>query len=220
MTSFASRFFDLAELPPRDAYKLMIGSVVPRPIAWVTTVDLEGHINAAPFSFFNCLSSEPPLLAIGIGTRGDVAQTLKDTARNIHLTHQFTVNIVGNDLVEAMNITAAPFAAGVEELYQAGLETIPGSKVVSPRIAAAPAALECERFTTLEVGAGQNIVLGRILAIHVHEDAVDERFHIDPRRLDAVGRMGGAGYATTRDYFELDRLDVEAAIAGKNQERR
>lgn len=220
MTSVSSRFFDLADLSPRDAYKLMIGSVVPRPIAWVTTVDLEGRINAAPFSFFNCLSSEPPLLAIGIGTRGDAAQTLKDTARNIHLTHQFTVNIVGNDLAEAMNVTAAPFAAGIEELRQAGLDTVPGSKVVSPRIAAAPAALECERYTTLEVGAGQNIVLGRILAIHVREDAVNERFYIDPRRLDAIGRMGGSGYATTRDYFELDRLDVEAVSAGARPERR
>lgn len=214
------RTFDLDQLSTQEGYKLLVGTIVPRPIAWVTTVDQEGRVNAAPFSFFNCLSSNPPLVAIGIGTRGDPALTQKDTTRNIRLTGEFTVNIVSHGLAEAMNICGTAFEAGVEELNEAGLHVAPGLKVKTPRIAEAPAALECRRHTVIQVGPGNEIVLGLVLAVHVQEGIVDERLHVDPAKLDAVGRMGGAGYATTRDYFELDRLTPEEHAAGKVARRR
>ena len=200
--------FDFAALAPRDRYKLMIGAIVPRPIAWVTTVDTAGIINAAPFSFFNCLSADPAIVAIGVEFRPTGAQ--KDTGRNIRDTQAFTVNIVSNALVEAMNVTAVPFEGGTDELAEAGLTARAGVKVPSPWIGEAPVAFECRHHTTLAIGRSREIILGEIVYAHFHRDIVDPaNFHVDAAGLDAVGRMGGQGYATTRDYFDLPTLSVE-----------
>ncbi len=200
--------FDLARLAPRDVYRLLIGTVVPRPIAFVTTLNADGRINAAPYSFFNALSHDPPLIVLGVETRPD--RSPKDTAANIRQAEEFTVNIVDEALAERMNVCAVPFEPGVDELAEAGLTPVPGTQVKSPRIAESPASLECRRFVTLEVGAGRHIVLGRVVHMHFRDGVVDpERLRVDPDRLRAVGRMGGGGFYTrTRDRFEIPRMSV------------
>jgi flavin reductase (DIM6/NTAB) family NADH-FMN oxidoreductase RutF len=194
--------FDFAALSPRERYKLLIGSVVPRPIALVTSIDLEGRINAAPFSFFNCLSADPAILALGVENHADMS--FKDTGRNVRLTGEFTVHIVDDALAEAMNVCAVAFAPDIDELREAGLTAVPGTTVSCPRIAEAVAAFECRRYLTLEVGRSREIILGEVQAAFFRPGLVDERLHVDATGLDAIGRMGGHGYARTRDLFDLE----------------
>lgn len=196
--------FDFAELTARDRYKLLIGSVVPRPIAWVTTVDEEGRPNAAPFSFFNCLSSDPAILALGVENYADMR--FKDTGHNIRVTEEFTVNIVGFDNLDAMNVTAVPFDAGVNEIEMAGLTMIPGEFVSCPQIAEAPVRFECKRHVTLNIGKSREIILGEVLAMHARPGLVNDRFHVDPAALDALGRMGGHGYCRSNQTFDLPAM--------------
>lgn len=199
--------FDFAALTPRDRYKILIGTVIPRPIALVTTVDRTGRANAAPFSFFNCLSADPAILALGVEFRSDGSS--KDTGRNIRDTGAFTVHIVSDAIMDAMNVCAVPFAPEIDELAEAGLATAPGTSVPSPRILAAPAALECRLHSFLDIGSSREIILGEVLHVHIHADAVDPvRLHVDHRGMDAIGRMGGHGYARTRDYFDLPTMSV------------
>lgn len=193
--------FDFRSLGPRERYKLLIGTVVPRPIAWITTVDPNGRVNAAPFSFFNVLTADPPILAVGIENHADMR--MKDTAENIRLTEQFTVNIVDMKTVEAMDNTAIAFPPEVNEVEAAGLATRPGVSVISPWIAEAPVALECRRHMTLSLGRSREIVLGEVLHLHMRADLVNDRLHVDQAGLDAVGRMGGHSYSSTRDLFDL-----------------
>jgi flavin reductase (DIM6/NTAB) family NADH-FMN oxidoreductase RutF len=198
----AHQHFDFAVLSPRDRYKLLIGTVIPRPIAFVTTVDETGRVNAAPYSFFNCLSADPAIVALGVENHADMR--FKDTAYNVRVTEQFTVNIVDAALVDAMNICAIAFPSDVDELAMAGLTAVPGTHVRCPRIAEAPAALECRRHTTLEVGRSREIILGEVLGVFIRGDAVDPASkHIDQGVMDAVGRLGGHGYTRTRDQFDL-----------------
>lgn len=198
---------DFTALSARERYKLLIGAVVPRPIALVTTVDAKGVVNAAPFSFFNCLSADPPILALGVEYRQTGAQ--KDTGRNVRETLCFTVNIVSDALMRGMNICAVPFEPGVDELAEAGLTAMPGAKVACPWIGEAPAAFECRHHTTLGIGNSREIILGEVLFAHFRADILDQTKHyIDPVALDAIGRMGGHGYARTRDYFDLPTMSV------------
>lgn len=203
--------FDFAALSGRERYKLLIGAVVPRPIALVTSVDAQGRVNAAPFSFFNCLSADPAILALGVEYRPSGAQ--KDTGRNIRETLAFTVNIVSEALLAGMNICAVPFPPGTDELAAAGLTARPGVKVPCPWIAEAPAAFECRHHTTLGIGNSREIILGEVLYAHFREGIVDDRLHVDPAALDAVGRMGGHGYATTRERFDLPTMTLEEFTA-------
>jgi len=203
--------FDFAVLSGRERYKLLIGAVVPRPIALVTSVDAQGRVNAAPFSFFNCLSADPAILALGVEYRPSGAQ--KDTGRNIRETLAFTVNIVSEALLAGMNICAVPFPPGTDELAEAGLTARPGVKVPCPWIAEAPAAFECRHHTTLGIGNSREIILGEVLYAHFRADTVDDRLHVDPAALDAVGRMGGHGYATTRERFDLPTMTLEEFTA-------
>ncbi|EPX79403.1 flavin reductase family protein [Litoreibacter arenae] len=196
--------FDFGKLSPRDRYKLLIGSVVPRPIAWVTTVDENGRPNAAPFSFFNCLSSDPAILALGVENYADMR--FKDTGRNIRVTEEFTVNIVGYDNLEAMNVTAVPFGPEVDELEMAGLTMIPGEFVSCPQIAEAPIRLECRKHVTLNIGKSREIILGEVLGMHARAGLVNDRFHVDPMALDALGRMGGHGYCRSNETFDLPTM--------------
>lgn len=199
--------FDFSALTGREKYKLLIGAVVPRPIAWVTTVDLEGRVNAAPFSFFNCLSSDPAILALGVEYRPNGRS--KDTGANVRDTQAFTVNIVSGALLDAMNVTAVPFAAGIDELAEAGLTTRPGVKVPCPAIAESPATFECRHHVTLSIGNSREIILGEVVHAHFHAHLVDDRMHVDPIGLDALGRMGGHGYSTTRDLFDLPTMTLD-----------
>jgi flavin reductase (DIM6/NTAB) family NADH-FMN oxidoreductase RutF len=199
VTHHAIRF---AELTARNAYKVLIGTVVPRPIAWVTTKSPDGVINAAPYSFFNCLSADPPILALGVENKPD--RRFKDTAWNIRCTDVFTVNICDLANVAPMAATAAPFDADVDELAMAGLTAVPGETIDCPRIAEAPVAFECRRHVVVAVSGAREIVLGRIEMAHIRKDIIDlDTFYSDATRLDAIGRMGGDGYCSTRDLFDL-----------------
>lgn len=202
--------FDFAAMEAQNIYKLLISTIVPRPIAWVSTQDIDGSVNAAPFSFFNCVSGNPPVVCFGIGGRapGDA----KDTGGNIRRTGEFVVNLVNYALAEPMNVTAIEFGKDVAELHQAGLTIAPSVKVKPPRIAEAPVSMECERLVIVEVGVDRSVILGRVVAMHIKDDCVLDpvRCHVDTPRLDLIGRMHGGGwYARTTDRFELPRIPVE-----------
>lgn len=199
--------FDFEALSARDRYKLLIGTVIPRPIAFVTTVNEHGQANAAPFSFFNCLSADPAIVAIGVENHADMR--FKDTGHNIRMTEEFTVNIVDDAMLDAMNVCAVPFPPEVDELQRAGLTAVAGTHVKCPRIGEAPASLECRRYMTLEVGKSREIVLGLVLGCFIREGTVDpETRRVDQRKMDAIGRLGGHGYSRIRDQFDLPTLSV------------
>lgn len=201
-------WFDFASLSERERYKILIGTVIPRPVALVTTVNKAGQPNAGPFSFFNVLTHDPAIVAIGVENYADMR--FKDTARNIRETGEFTVHIVDQALVEQMEVCAIKFGPEVDELREAGLETVPGKMVCSPRILAAPAALECRRHTTLQVGPAREIILGEVVGVYVRSDAVNpDNLHIDQQLMDAIGRMGGNTYCRTRDQFDVKTLTPE-----------
>jgi flavin reductase (DIM6/NTAB) family NADH-FMN oxidoreductase RutF len=197
--------FDLDAVDAAIAYKLLAATVVPRPIAWVVTLDETGGRNAAPFSFFNVMGSAPPTVALGL--LADPARGLKDTARNIRSTGEFSIGLVPERLVRAMNLTAVDAPAGVDELALAGVATLPCRHIAPPRIADSPVAFECVTLEMVETGRHQFVVIGRVLAVHV-EDAVlkdKERAHVDTAALDLVARGLGATYFRSRDSFELPR---------------
>jgi flavin reductase (DIM6/NTAB) family NADH-FMN oxidoreductase RutF len=207
--------FEMEKTPQRQIYNLLIGLVAPRPIAWVTSMDHDGTLNAAPFSAYNYLCTDPPIVAMGVTNRPDARFTPKDTARNIRRTSEFVVNVVTDDLLEKMNICATDFPAGVNELEMAGLTTAPSSVVKVPRIAEAHAALECREFTTMEIGHSR-IILGRVVAMYVEDRfIVPEQNgagpYIKADELHAVGRMNGLGnYARTRDAIvSVPRISYE-----------
>ena len=207
--------FEMEKTPHRQIYNLLIGLVAPRPIAWVTSMDHDGTLNAAPFSAYNYLCTDPPIVAMGVTNRPDARFTPKDTARNIRRTSEFVVNVVTDDLLEKMNICATDFPAGVNELEMAGLTTAPSSVVKVPRIAEAHAALECREFTTMEIGHSR-IILGRVVAMYVEDRfIVPEQNgagpYIKADELHAVGRMNGLGnYARTRDAIvSVPRISYE-----------
>ncbi len=201
--------FDFDRLSPENRYKLLVSTVVPRPIAWVVSVDLEGRVNAAPFSFFNAVSGDPPIVVVGIGGRGPGES--KDTAVNIRNTPEFVVNLVSAESAAAMNVTAIDFGPEVRELEEAGLTPIASKKVKPPRIAESPVAFECVRHVTVELGTDRSVVFGRVVAMHVQDEAVLDaaKCYIDTPALDLIGRMHGRGwYARTRERFEMPRIAV------------
>ena len=154
------------------------------------------------------LTHDPAIVAIGIENYED--GRMKDTSRNIRETEEFTVHIVDDALAAQMEICAVKFGPDVDELAEAGLETVLGQAVKSPRILSAPAALECRRYMTLEVGKAREIILGEVLGIHIRADLVDpQSLHVDQHGMDAIGRLGGHSYARTRDQFDLKTLSVE-----------
>jgi len=202
--------FDFAELLPRERYKLLVSTITPRPIAWIVSQSAAGRLNAAPFSFFNAFAGNPPVVGIGIGIHEPGRP--KDTRANILETKQFVVNLVSEQVAEAMNITAIEFPREVEELKQAGLTTAPSLHVKPPRIAESPVAFECELLQIVELGSDSGLVLGKVLAMHVRDEFVlDERKHyIDTPNLKLIGRMHGTGwYARTSDLFEMPRIPLK-----------
>jgi len=200
-------FFDILQLDSPRSYKLLTATVVPRPIAWVVSADAAGTLNAAPFSFFNCFGGHPPLVALGIGRRRGAP---KDTLANIEAQSEFVVNLVPAALAEAMNVTATDFPPDHDEIALAGLTTLPSAKVSVPRIAESPVALECRLQQRIDIDAVSHLVLARVVAVHVRDDAVldEARCHIDTARLDLVGRMRSpGGYVRTGDRFEMAQID-------------
>lgn len=198
--------FDFTTLSKADIYKLLASVILPRPIAWVVSRCSSGTINAAPFSFFNILSSDPPLVAVSITGASDREQ--KDSLANIRERKEFVVNMVPEELAEAMNLTATNAPKGTDETQLAGLELVPSTVIDVPRIAASPVALECRLFQEINPGPRSNIVLGEVVYAHVITEAFEDlsRLHIDPSKLRLIGRMhGSGGYTTTRDLFHIER---------------
>jgi flavin reductase (DIM6/NTAB) family NADH-FMN oxidoreductase RutF len=186
------------------AYQLLVSLVTPRPIALVTTLSPDGKVNAAPFSFFNVLGAQPPIVAFAPGDRDD--GTPKDTALNVRTTHQFVVNLVDENIGEAMNQCAASLPYGENELVQAGLTAAPSSSVKPPRIAEAPASLECVEWGTLQIG-NNRVVIGVVKRLHLREELFNaEKKRINTDKLFLIGRMAPPHwYCRTRDRFEMIR---------------
>ncbi|NGM44441.1 flavin reductase family protein [Rhodobacter sp. SGA-6-6] len=197
--------YDLDQVAEPIAYKLLAATTIPRPIAWVVTKGRDGGLNAAPYSFFNVMGSNPPTLALGI--MGDPKRGFKDTAQNILDTGEFVVNLVPERLVQKMNLTSADAPRGVDELAFAGLETLPSTHVAPPRIAESPVSYECRALSSVVTGPNQVVVIGRVLAVHIEDrfllDA--DRAHIDTNALELVARSFGSDYVRTRDTFSLAR---------------
>jgi flavin reductase (DIM6/NTAB) family NADH-FMN oxidoreductase RutF len=201
--------FDFSQLKPQERYKLLTALVVPRPIAWVTTLNRDGSVNAAPFSFFNAMGSDPGLLVMSVGNHEPTRP--KDTAANIKRTGFFVVQMVSEELAERMNLTATEFPEGVSEVEVAGLELAPSRHVPVPRIAQAPAGFECRLHSVLEIGRNR-LIIGEVLGAFVHDAFVADahRQHIKTEALHLIGRMHGpGGYTRTREIFVLPRLSYE-----------
>jgi flavin reductase (DIM6/NTAB) family NADH-FMN oxidoreductase RutF len=192
----------LAELPPLERYKLLIGLVIPRPIAWISTRSANGVANCAPFSFFNVFSEDPPLCVIGINPRKDGA--MKHSLRNIRRTREFVVNLVDEASANAMHISSYEFPEEVSEFEKTGLSTAPAKLVQHPRIAEAAACLECRVERILEISATRELVLGEILLVHARDGIIDPQTkRISEQAYRPIGRLFAERYCTTRQRFNL-----------------
>ena len=208
---------DVAKAQPREIYNLLIGLVAPRPIALVTSMNENGGLNAAPFSAYNYLCTDPPVVGIGVTDRPGGGFIPKDTARNIRRSGEFVVNVVTEDILPQMNICATDFPAEVSEIEMAGLETAPSSIVKVPRILQAHAALECVEHATIEIGRSR-IILGRVVAMYIEDRFVDPSGpYVLAEEMHAVGRMNGLGsYVRTRDAFlHMPRIPYSEWLKGK-----
>ncbi len=196
---------DLTKLSQNVRYKLLTALVIPRPVAWVTTLNEDGAINAAPYSFFNVLGNRPPVVALGIGERPD--GSAKDTRQNIEREKEFVVNLAEKSAAASMHASAAPFAPGVSEVEALGLETTPSLSVAPPRLVLCRVHLECKYWGTVEVGENR-IVLGTVEHIHTSDGLVqEETFDVKPGELNAVGRLQGPGwYCAVEEPFDLGRF--------------
>jgi flavin reductase (DIM6/NTAB) family NADH-FMN oxidoreductase RutF len=198
--------FDPASSAPRDTYKLMTGIIVPRPIAFVSTLSADGVLNLAPFSFFTGVSANPPVICFSPMIRGSDGKR-KDTLNNIEATGEFVVNVVSEDFVAKMSICSAECAPEVDEFALSGLTPIPSDLVKPPRVKESRVHMECRLAQIVHVSPkplGGSIVLGEILRFHVDPEIVDN-LAIDFDKLAAVGRMGGPTYTRTTDRFNLER---------------
>ena len=196
--------FSIGELDHQDAYKLLTGLVVPRPIGWIGTANADGLPNLAPYSFFQAVASNPPTVLFSAGV---VDGHEKDSLVNARSTREFTCNLVDVAVSEAMNASSATLGRGASEFDFAGLTPLASTDVSAPRVAEAKASFECIVSQLVELGSPPNqnvVVFGEIVRFHVDEDVLDGT-RINHQTLDAVGRMAGNGYATTRDRFDLIR---------------
>ena len=199
---------DFSALTPRDAYAWMTGTILPRPIAWVSTISAEGRTNLAPFSFFQGVTANPPtLMFVPVNTRDGLK---KDTVRNLEQVPEFVVNLVPARLAEAMNATAALLPYGESEFDHFGIAPAPSDQVKPPRVAAAPVAFECTVHQIVLIGEGPlaaNVVFGRIRRAHVSGEVLGADGWPDPVKLDLIGRLGGESYTRTTGLFDLKRPD-------------
>ena len=191
--------------PLRDeAYSILAGLVTPRPIALTTTLDEHGRLNAAPFSFFNVLGDDPPIVGLCPGDRAPGVP--KDTARNIRVTQEFVINLVDEPIAAAMNLCATALPPGEDETRLAGLATLPSTSVKPPRLADAPASLECRNLGIFEIGRNR-LVIGEVLRVHVRDGILDPAtWLVNPARYQPIGRMQSPHwYCRTADQFEMRR---------------
>jgi flavin reductase (DIM6/NTAB) family NADH-FMN oxidoreductase RutF len=197
---------DVAASNVVDVYQALIGVVTPRPIAWVTTVDVAGRINLAPFSFFNAFGANPPVVVFSPTLRRDASK--KDTLLNIESTREFVVNAAVASLAEQVNQSSKELPPGESEVVFTNLHTVPSLKVKPPRIAESPVHLECKLMQIISVGNGPiagNLVIGEVVMIHIDDAVLDVNRKVDPRKLQTVARLGGDFWCRTTDLFEQKR---------------
>ncbi|MDX2127447.1 MAG: flavin reductase family protein [Chloroherpetonaceae bacterium] len=203
---------DPISISSQDLYKILIGSVLPRPIAWVSSKSKEGINNLAPFSFFTIASVKPPVLCFAPAMKGARPENAsvggpKDTLNNIRDTKEFVVNIVSRSLVEPMNQTSYDYPPDVSEFVETGMSPIPSLKVQPPRVGESLINIECKLFQLIEIGTepqGGTLILGEIVHLHIDERVITD-YKIDMDVLDPIGRLGGLWYSGIKDRFELPR---------------
>jgi flavin reductase (DIM6/NTAB) family NADH-FMN oxidoreductase RutF len=197
---------DVATANVLDVYHTLVGVVTPRPIAWVTSLDSQGRVNLAPFSFFNAFGANPPVIVFSPTLRRD--GTEKDTLKNVEATGEFVLNAAVAPLAEKVNLSSKELPPGASEIELTGLRTKPSVKVKPPRIAESPVHMECKVRQIIPIGTGPiaaNLVIGEVLMIHVDDAVLDSQGKVDPRKLRTVARLGGDFWCHTSDLFELKR---------------
>ncbi len=200
---------DPANLDRKSAHEIMVGSALPRPIAFVSTIGPDGVYNLAPFSFFIPMSVKPAIVGVGIGRKGDGKE--KDTLVNIEFSKEFVINLVTEEMAEAMNQTSGEYPSHVDEFKEAGLTPVKADLVKAPRVAESPVNMECRLLQVLEFGEFPRIntfVIGEVIRVHV-KDEFWRNGEILSSKLKAIGRMGGDLYCRTRDVFEMKRPVIE-----------
>lgn len=204
--------FEMQALTRDERYKLLTSSITPRPIAWVTTQSLAGIRNAAPYSFFNMMGADPPIVVLGLMRRQD--GRYKDTACNILETGQFVINLVREADAPLMNFSCIDAPPEFDEIEAGGIPVTPSSRVAPPRIASAPVSLECRLFEHVEISTSSSVVLGEVLVMHIDDRLIDRtNLHVDTLAMHLIGRMHGAGwYTRTQDVFQLTRPRYEEWI--------
>lgn len=209
---------DINALPSSIQYKLLASTIVPRPIALVTTLSENGSVNAAPFSFFNVMGEDPPILVLGLQTHPD--GTLKDTTINIMRDGQFVIHTVDEAIAEPMNVCGVRFPSGMGEVQAAGLTVTASELVKPPRIVEAPVAFECEKVAIVQISPGRQIVIGKVLMMHARDGLIDEKsFRIDGNAYKPVGRLHGLLYSRQNDRFVLTRPSYEEWLADPSSTR-
>jgi flavin reductase (DIM6/NTAB) family NADH-FMN oxidoreductase RutF len=204
-----------SDAPPGALNKIILGSVVPRPIAWVSTMDAQGRPNLAPFSFFNAVCSKPPTLLFCPGIRGLDGGT-KDTYQNVVATKEFVINVVTEDVAEAMNISATELPPEINEFEMAGVTAAASVKVKPPRVLESPVNYECVLRQVVQVGDGLPgsgwVIIGEVVHVHVADSVIDENYRVNVRALKPIGRLAGFNYTRVNDIFEMKRLPPQIAV--------
>jgi flavin reductase (DIM6/NTAB) family NADH-FMN oxidoreductase RutF len=197
-----------SDLSKKDAYQLMIGCIVPRAIALVSTVSEKGIFNIAPFSYFTGISSKPPLVCFSPARKRDGEK--KDTWKNVEYTNDFVINVVTEENTQRMNISATEFPEDISEFEQSGFTAIPSQIVKSPRIKESPIQMECKLVKIVEFEqTTTGLIIGEIILYHIEDDLLLQNYKIDIHKLKPVGRLGGNEYCRVNDIFEMERHKFE-----------
>lgn len=198
------------DMERRDAHRIMLSVIVPRPIAWISSLGADGSLNLAPYSFFNGVSGHPPVVMFSVSQRSErFGGGVKDTLRNVQETGEFVVNLVDETLAAAMNQTSGEWDYDINEFEQAGLVAVPSRMVKPPRVGGAPVAMEAKVHQVVPVdGSTNTIVLGRIICYHIREDLVRPEGLVDAARMRPIARLGGPEYARLGEVFTMERPQV------------
>ena len=197
---------DIATAPVLDVYHALIGIVTPRPIAWVTTLNANGVVNLAPFSFFNAFGSNPPIVVFSPTLRRDGSK--KDTLRNLEARGEFVLNAAVESLAQQVNLSSKELPPEESEVTLTGLHVVASIKVAPPRIAESPVHMEARVRQIIPCGNGPiaaNLVIGEVVAMHINDAVLDASGRVDPRKLRPIARLGGDYYCRTTDLFEMKR---------------
>jgi len=199
---------DPKSIPAPIAYQVLTGAVIPRPIGFISSISNAGLVNLAPFSFFNAVCGEPPMVIFAPMNRNPS----KDTLINVTETGEFVANIVSRDIAEQMNLTAGDYPYGANEFEISGLTAVPSDLVRPPRVLESPVNMECKVHQIINVSSkpwGGHLILGEVVRFHVRDSIIDKNMFIDPDKLDPVARMGGPSYSTIKDRFDMVRPMID-----------